>query len=101
MSLSSTIQLLKPHSREWFKSLNAFSLQQAKHTAQIIRIMGRNDVCSICGDEKSTDYLVSDNEFEPGVPATVRLCSHCKSFRENGIGVTLIPLLDKLSEAGS
>jgi hypothetical protein len=83
---------LKPHSREWFKALESSSPPQAKHAAQVIKLMGSDNVCSICGNEESADYLIKGVEFALGVAATVRLCEHCKDLRENGIGAVLLPL---------
>ncbi len=100
MACAYAIIPLKPHSEPWFQALIAFSPQQAKHNRLVIRVMGREDVCSICGYENSANYQVTGCEFEPGVAATVRLCDHCKSFRESGIGVTLSPLFEQGDKAG-
>jgi hypothetical protein len=88
----SITQPLRPHCHEWFRALNASSPQQANHTAQVIKLMGSEDVCSICGDKESTDYHIQGSEFEPGTAATIRLCDHCKTLRENGVGATFVPL---------
>ena len=43
--------LLKPHTSEWFKALQAVNPWQTARTRHILSIAGSDAVCSICGDE--------------------------------------------------
>ena len=88
----------KPHSSEWFETLLRANPGQAQHTAQIIKLAGRNDICSVCGDVESGEYQILKMEFAPGVLATIRLCDDCKGIREQGLGESFIPLRDEADE---
>src|SRR5690606_27946673 len=82
----------RPHSSEWFEALLEANPQQAQHTAQIVKLAGREDVCSVCGDIESQEYQILKMQFAPGVVASIRLCQDCKSIREGGFGEDFIPL---------
>jgi len=43
--------LLKAHSSEWFKALQAVYPWQTAHNRHILLVAGSEAVCSICGDE--------------------------------------------------
>ena len=73
----------KPHSPEWFTALELFNPMQATITRQIISLSGREDVCSICGDEDSKDYKLVGEELPPDSVATIRLCEDCRKIRHN------------------
>ena len=88
-------RLLEPHSSEWVRALQVFSPQQASYTAQVIKLMGL--VCSICRTEQFGDYQISGHEFLPGVPATVRLCDHCKGLHEKGADSVFLPFSEMLN----
>jgi hypothetical protein len=68
---------LRPHSSQWFEALMQFNLDQALHTMQIIRTAGREDICSVCGDEPAKDYEIVGEEFDPAAVITIRLCDDC------------------------
>jgi len=73
---------LKPNSPEWLAALESFDQVQAAHTRTILRAAGREDVCSICGDEPASDYkLVSPKPYRDAV-ATIRLCEDCVKIRK-------------------
>lgn len=74
----------KPHSADWFKALNSFNRQQAEHTHTILRAAGRDDVCSICGDEPASDYELVVPAPSAKAVSTVRLCGDCRLIREQG-----------------
>jgi hypothetical protein len=71
---------LEPHSVEWFAALEADAPLQAAHTRRIIEMAGRNDVCSICGDQPATDYFL-EGENLPLAVRTLRLCDDCHEIR--------------------
>ena len=76
-----------PHTKEWFAALRKINPQQAAMTEQIIKLAGRNDVCSICGDEESSLYRMV---AEPTLP--VRLCDDCKRIQKQMYGTSVDPL---------
>jgi hypothetical protein len=74
-------RIIEPHSSEWFEALQAANVQQAAHTAAIIRLAGRQEVCSICGDRPAPIYrLVKPTPAEESV-GSIRLCSDCHKIR--------------------
>jgi hypothetical protein len=81
---------LRPHSSEWFEALMQFNPDQALMTMAIIRAAGREDVCSICGDEPARDYEIVGQEFEPGAVVTIRLCDDCLGIRKSMYGEKLV-----------
>lgn len=84
---------LKPHSPEWFAALEAFDQVQAAHTRKILRVAGRDDVCSIRGDDPASDYkLVSPKPHKDGV-GTIRLCEDCVVIKKMN-GETFQPFRD-------
>lgn len=72
---------LKPHSTEWFEALMQFNPEQAAHTASIIRLAGREDVCGVCGDEPAQDYELRAADLPPNAVVTMRLCEDCLNIR--------------------
>lgn len=71
-----------PHSENWFEALECVNPQQAEITRRVISLTGDSDVCSICGDAAVSDYEVVGVSFAADMPATIRLCSDCKSIRQ-------------------
>ena len=55
--------------------------QQAFHTAAIIKAAGREDACSICGDEPAHDYVLANEAHAKDMIATLRLCRDCHFIR--------------------
>ncbi len=75
------------HSPEWFDAMRKINPQQAAMTAQIVKLAGRNDVCSICGDTTSKAYkMVSEPDF------TARLCDDCRRMQKDMYGSSFDPL---------
>lgn len=70
----------KPHSPEWFEALAAFNPMQAAMTKQMIAMSGRDDVCSVCGDDPAIDYKLNGSLPEKAV-GTLRLCDDCHEIR--------------------
>jgi hypothetical protein len=85
-------KVLTPHSHEWFEVLLQSNHQQARHTAHIIRLAGSAEACSICGDRGATDYQMPQQEYAPGIVATIRLCDGCKEIRERALSVEFLKL---------
>jgi hypothetical protein len=75
------------HGPEWFAKLRQVNPQQAAMTSQIVRMAGRTDVCSICGDTASTPYR---SVAEPGL--TLRLCDDCKGIQKQMYGSSFDPI---------
>jgi hypothetical protein len=71
----------KPHSIEWFRDLAKSDPRQAAHTRQIIERAGREDVCSVCGDDPSKDYKIVKPQPHADAVATLRLCNDCLDIR--------------------
>jgi len=75
-----------PHSVEWFELMMKRNPHQAAMTAQIIKLAGTDEVCSICGDAGSKVYVVvSDPEL------TIRLCDDCKRIQKEQSGLSVNP----------
>jgi hypothetical protein len=74
---------LIPHSPDWFARLRAINPRQAAMTQQILKLAGRTDVCSICGDEDSAVYRMV---AEPGL--TLRLCDDCLRLQKEVHGAS-------------
>jgi hypothetical protein len=83
---------LTPHTNEWFIALESFDGKQAAMTKQILGLAGRNDVCSVCGDEPASNYKVADRQFSPTVGATIRLCDDCREIRSSSMSESYIKL---------
>ena len=78
------IHRLKPHSPEWFTALKRFDSRQAEQTAQMIKMAGSAEVCSVCGDDPARDYEIVKPAPVDGSVATIRLCSDCVEIRSDG-----------------
>jgi hypothetical protein len=83
---------LKPHTRDWFVALEGINPQQATHTRQIIESAGRDDVCSVCGDDPAKDFRLVHPEPALNAVITLRLCNDCRSMRSMFQGETFEPL---------
>lgn len=81
-----------PHSSRWFELAMQFNMQQAMHTAEIIRavIDAGNDpsnVCGICGDHEDVrDYMAGAEENTTIPEFPTRLCDDCMQI-QSGWGV--------------
>lgn len=83
---------LKPHTPEWFSALEKVAPHQAEQTRAVIRLAGRDDVCSICGDVDSADYKIVSEQSAPGVIDTLRLCGDCLKIRKEMQGELFHPM---------
>jgi hypothetical protein len=73
---------LKPHTKEWFSALQAVAPEQAAHTRTILDASGREDVCSICGEDPANDVRIVNGALPPGTPTQIRLCDDCRQARQ-------------------
>jgi len=77
---------LKPHTKEWFLALQGAAPGQAAHTRQILKVAGRDDVCSVCGDHPASDFRIVSRGIPVGAPTQIRLCGNCRQMREILLG---------------
>jgi hypothetical protein len=75
--------VLRPHSSEWFLSMEHWDPVKAAVTRFVVTDAGRDDVCSICGDEPASDYRLEKAFRPPAGPDTLRLCDDCVEIRKN------------------
>jgi len=75
---------ITPHSDEWFAVLERWDPAQAMMTRQVIRMTGRTDVCSVCGDDPAADYRLPEQHRSAGGVDTLRLCDDCVRIRRAG-----------------
>jgi hypothetical protein len=73
---------LKPNTQEWLDALEKQNPTQAAQTKQMISLAGKSEVCSICGDEESNDYILEGAQEESEIVATLRLCNDCFGIRK-------------------
>ncbi len=85
------VDVLKPHSQKWFDALEVANPAQAAQTKRLISLAGKNDVCSVCGDEPAQDFYLPGREIAPQIIATLKLCDDCRSIRANG-GENFVPI---------
>jgi hypothetical protein len=71
----------KPHTPEWLTALEAFDPRQAAHTRQVIARAKSADVCSVCGDDPSSEYKATMANLPAKAVATIRLCDDCRQIR--------------------
>lgn len=81
------MKYIRPHSSEWFEKLLLESPEQAAQTARLIELAGREDICSICGDEESADYQPVDEAKLP-----LRLCKSCLRMQRERFGLNVNPV---------
>lgn len=82
---------LKPHSPEWFAALEKVNVTQAAQTKHILSLAGRDDVCSICGDDPAADYKLVSEQMTTGIVASIRLCEDCLKIRRSMYGEKFVP----------
>jgi hypothetical protein len=75
--------ILRPHSPEWFVSMDGWDPVKAAVTRFVIEQEGRDDVCSVCGDDPAVDYRLEKAFRPPGGPDTLRLCDDCLEIRRS------------------
>lgn len=81
----------KPHSPAWFAILERWDPAQAMMTRKVIELTGREDVCSICGDDPAADYRLPAKYRSAGGVDTLRLCNDCVQIRQ-ALGEPFAPL---------
>ena len=84
--------LLKPHSKAWFKKLEKLNPAQAAQTKHLISLAGTDSICSICGDDPAQDYKVERKKAIPDMILTFKLCSDCLDIHRTMYGEKLVPL---------
>ncbi len=82
---------VKPHTREWFKALERTDPRQAAMTREALKRAGREDGCSICGDDPAADYQKVNPRPASGAVATLRLCDECRVIRQAAQGEVYLP----------
>lgn len=75
--------VLRPHSPEWFSAMDQWDPVKAAVTRFVLKDAGRDDVCSVCGDEPAADYRLEKALRPAGGPDTLRLCDDCVEIRKN------------------
>lgn len=61
------------------------------NNANPLSLAGRDDVCSICGDDPATDYKLASDQMTPGIIATLRLCDDCLRIRRSMYSENFVP----------
>jgi hypothetical protein len=75
--------VLQPHSPEWFAAMDQWDPVRAAMSRFVINDAGRDDVCSVCGDDPASDYRLEKALRQAGGPNTLRLCDDCVQIRRN------------------
>jgi hypothetical protein len=75
--------VLRPHSPEWFLAMDNWDPVKAAVTRFVVDQAGREDICSVCGDDPATDYRIEKGFRPPGGPDTLRLCDDCLVIRRS------------------
>lgn len=83
---------LKPHSPEWFDALDKSNPKQAAQTRQILCAAGRDDVCSVCGDQPALDYTLVSEQAAASDVSTLKLCADCLVIRRDVHGENFVLL---------
>ncbi len=81
------LNLLRPHTSEWFASLREWNPKQAAMTEAAIQAAGSSDVCSVCADDSVRDYALIN--MPSAGPGTLRLCDDC--FRIRSVDESMRP----------
>lgn len=74
-------KVLVPHSPTWFAAQELWDPPKAAQTKSVIKAAGRDDVCSVCGDDPAQDYRLTEAFRPPGGVDTLRLCEDCLIIR--------------------
>lgn len=77
---------LIPNTPEWLSAVEKFNPKQAAATRELLKLSGRADVCSICGDRPATDFKRVDFNLPAQAFGTLRLCDDCLQIRRNVYG---------------
>ena len=84
----------RPHSYKWLDALRQVNPRQAAHAAAVVRLAGRGDVCSVCGDRPARDYDDADPPYR-----SIRLCDDCRGIQTIGFGARLTLRADPTGDA--
>jgi hypothetical protein len=76
-------QVLLPHTKEWFAAMELWDPVKAAVSKFVIDDAGREDVCSVCGDDPAADYRLAKRFRPAGGPDTLRLCEDCLEIHKN------------------
>jgi hypothetical protein len=74
---------LRPHTPEWFEALQPWDPRKATMTRLAIQTAGSSEVCSVCGDDPASDYVLVAG-IPAGGPSTLKLCADCLRLRRRG-----------------
>jgi hypothetical protein len=74
---------LKPHSPEWFATLEMWDPIQAAMTRAAISVAGHAEICSVCGDEPAQDFRLEMFDRPSYGVDTLRLCDDCLEARKS------------------
>lgn len=77
-------RIFVPHSSAWFTAQRLWDPLKAAQTESVIEAMGREDVCSVCGDDPANDYRLAKGFRPAGGADTLRLCDDCLVIRRAG-----------------
>lgn len=80
-----------PHSTKWFEALIRDDLEKAAHTAQVLSLSKRDDVCGVCGNDPASDFELPNGRMVDGSTPTMRFCSDCWTVRR-GLGEDWEPM---------
>ena len=72
---------LTPHTSEWMAALEQWDPVQAGMVRAVLEKTGRTDICSVCGDNPTSDYYLAQEHRAAGGVDTLRLCDDCIRIR--------------------
>ncbi|TCQ17483.1 YiiX/YebB-like N1pC/P60 family cysteine hydrolase [Rhizobium sp. PP-CC-3G-465] len=75
---------LVPHTPEWFASMQPWDPIKAMMAEAAVQVAKHPSVCSICGDDPASDYVLKDEHRTLGGPGTLRLCEFCHEVQDGG-----------------
>jgi hypothetical protein len=70
-----------PHTPGWFAVLEKQNPLQAEMVKATLTAVGRDDVCSVCGDDPAPICTLTNPEPETK-SITMRLCGDCQGIRQ-------------------
>ncbi|MBS0155117.1 MAG: hypothetical protein JSS38_11015 [Nitrospira sp.] len=81
-----------PHTPEWFIEYEIEEPDRAALTRIVLSSVGREDVCSICGDDPAADYRMAGFILPGILTCTLRLCEDCLKIRTMQFDEMYVPL---------
>lgn len=85
-------RIVPPHSPEWFREMASEDDAKMEMTKIILAAEGRNDVCSICGDEPAPEYRLEGSYLPGQLVPTLRLCEDHLLVRREINGEIFVPM---------